>query len=136
MNTAKLRNRVPSKKISRTSKVLDISEELDDYEVLHKLLAIIRSIQANATEAILCGFDGVNPPRTCGSTYGVPADEVEDASDTDHPLFYALYGHGGVDRTQPSIAIYDKKLLELTDQSNVFRIITKEALLAVIKVKT
>lgn len=87
MNTAKLRNRVPSKKISRTSKVLDISEELDDYEVLHKLLAIIRSIQANATEAILCGFDGVNPPRTCGSTYGVPADEVEDASDTDHPLF-------------------------------------------------
>ena len=113
--------------------ILNIHKIEEDDELNDKILEIVRSIRDDFDNIILCGFEGANPPRTEGKTFGIAASEIADewSSDICHPVYYAINDGDANTRQQPAIAMYDRNLLKKTSTQQ-YRILTKEALLAVI----
>jgi len=103
--------------------------------IIKAIRRLIKNININEKDVIVCGFGKSNQARLTGTTFGFDIQSIlqEDYGiSTETPLFYAFEL---ISDSKPRLALYDKKQLKNTNTPDEYQILFNTALIGIIEIK-
>lgn len=128
----------PERRVNTITVELDEEEyfwEINAEKVVVAIRGLIKDIDINEKDVIVCGFDKSSQARLTGTTFGFDVQSILQENydmSIDTPLFYAL--EVGLN-PKPRLALYDKKQLKHASAPDEYRILFNTALIGIIEIK-